>query len=463
VRRTSVCPKMSTCHVCPLSSILKPHMYRPRAPRSPGKLAPVPKTLGPHVRIWLPFFFSATQITYHGTFIIMAAARASSPRQWRRWLPLVGATLTACFVATFLVLHGANEQEHFDFIIVGGGSSGSVVAGRLGQLGHTVLLLEAGGPTQQSLGGTQAVVGKWTIFDVPLAWVQVLSDNRWSKQFQWNVPADPPPAIARGLGGCGIHNAMLYMRGRPDDFASWGPGWSWSDVLPFYRRSITNRQFDEHGADGPVTVTSVPSDNISRAFVESCRTAGLRPNADFNGHGSRDGAGYYQFMIRDLVRDSPAAAFLGVRRRPPSVTIRTHAYVSRVLFDDDKRAWGVEYVRGKNPTNAASRLVAVADHEVILSAGCASAHACACACMCMCMLHVLVACACSMCRLHVPVACACMCMCLLHVPVACACCMCRLHVPVACSACCMCRLHVPVACAGCTAFTPCTPHAYDHA
>jgi choline dehydrogenase len=60
----------------------------------------------------------------------------------------------------------------------------------------------------------------------------VLSDHRWSKEFQWDVPADPPPAIARGLGGCGIHNAMLYMRGRPEDFTSWGDGWSWDEVLP---------------------------------------------------------------------------------------------------------------------------------------------------------------------------------------------------------------------------------------
>lgn len=283
-------------------------------------------------------------------------------------LRLAGATLFAICAATYLVLHGADEQEHFDFIVVGGGATGSVVAGRLGQAGYTVLLLEAGGPTQQSLGGTQAVAGKWTIFDVPLSWVQVLSDHRWSKQFQWDVPADPPPAIARGLGGCGIHNAMLYMRGRPEDFATWGAGWSWSDVLPFYKRSITNNQHDEHGTDGPVSVTSVPTDNISRAFVDAARTAGLRANDDFNG-GSRYGAGYYQFMIRNGVRDSAAAAFLGTKLRPKTVTVRTHALVSRVLFGADKRAHGVEIVRGKNPTNTAPKTIVYADREVILSAG----------------------------------------------------------------------------------------------
>ena len=286
-------------------------------------------------------------------------------------LRLATATLAACGAATFLVLHGAAEMEIFDYIVVGGGATGAVVAGRLGEAGHTVLLLEAGGPTQASLGGTQTVAGKMTIFDVPLSWLQILSDHRWSKQFQWDVPADPPPAIARGLGGCGIHNAMLYMRGRPEDFEAWGPGWGWDDVLPFYRKSESNQQHeqgDHHGSDGPVSVTSVPSDNISKAFVESCRSAGVRRNKDFNGE-AREGAGFYQFMIREGVRDSAAVAFLGANKRPPSVTVRTHAFVSRVLFDGEKRAWGVEYVRGKNPTDLAPRTVVAARKEIVLSAG----------------------------------------------------------------------------------------------
>ena len=358
--------------------------------------------------------------------------------QWvdelRSYLPLALTTMAAVAVASIFVFHGGSEAETFDFVIVGGGSTGSVVAGRLGQAGYSVLLLEAGGATQQSLGGTQAVAGRRTIFDVPLSWVQILSDHRWSKQFQWDVPADPSPAIARGLGGCGIHNAMLYMRGRPEDFATWGPGWSWEDVLPYYKRSEANRQHatsHHHATDGPVSVTDVSSDNISRAFVQSCQSAGLPSNDDFNGE-SRDGAGFYQFMIRDGVRDSAAAAFLGERSRPKSVTVRTHALVSRVLFDNDPRspvlggrsssrsggggggdssgggggsgvsgggsgssgersastppsaddassppsasptlrhAVGVEYVRGKNPTEAARRAYAVARYEVVLSAG----------------------------------------------------------------------------------------------
>ena len=102
----------------------------------------------------------------------------------------------------------------------------------------------------------------------------MLSDHSWSKQFQWDIPSDPPPAVARGLGGCGIHNAMLYMRGRPEDFDAWGDGWSWRDVLPFYLRSEDNRGYERsqlHGHGGPVAISHGSSDNLSRAFVESCQ------------------------------------------------------------------------------------------------------------------------------------------------------------------------------------------------
>ncbi|EOD25024.1 putative glucose-methanol-choline oxidoreductase [Emiliania huxleyi CCMP1516] len=208
----------------------------------------------------------------------------------------VGLLLLLAFSAWSIVryLFADGGPAVFDYIVVGGGSTGAVVAGRLGEAGYSVLVLEAGGSTQISLGGdAEPVAGKWTIFDVPLGWVQVLSDHRWSKEFQWVVPADPPPAIARGLGGCGIHNAMLYMRGRPADFAEWGAGWSWDDVLPFYKRSEDNEQFGSsplHGTGGPVRVTTVASDELSDFFLDAFSTAGLPHVEDFNGP-DRIGAG----------------------------------------------------------------------------------------------------------------------------------------------------------------------------
>ena len=282
------------------------------------------------------------------------------------------AVLVAVVISLLLSSTSPLEAEsQYDYIVIGGGSTGSVVAGRLGQAGFSVLVLEAGGPTQHALGGTQTVAGDLTIFDVPLGWVQVLSDHRWSKQYEWNVPADPPPSIARGLGGCGIHNAMLYMRGRPEDFESWGPGWSWSDVLPFYKRSEANQQHGPsalHSKDGPMSVTSVISDNISRAFVASTVAAGAPANDDFNGE-SRLGAGFYQFMIRGGVRESSAKAFLGTKSRPETVTVLTNCLVSRILFDATARATGVEYVQGSNPTDNARRVYARATREIVLSAG----------------------------------------------------------------------------------------------
>lgn len=169
-------------------------------------------------------------------------------RSWHDFSPLCARSLALAVAAIasiiggfWVALHDEEELDTYDYVVVGGGSTGSVVAGRLGQAGYRVLVLEAGGPTQHALGGTDGLVGELTIFDVPLGWLQILSDHKWSKEFQWDIPSDPPPAIARGVGGCGIHNAMLYMRGRPADFESWGEGWSWADVLPFYLRSEDNR------------------------------------------------------------------------------------------------------------------------------------------------------------------------------------------------------------------------------
>ena len=90
-----------------------------------------------------------------------------------------------------------------------------MVAGRLGSAGYSVLVLEAGGPTQRSLGGASSGAGRWTVFDVPLGWLQVLSDHRWSKEFQWSVPADPPPAVARGLGMPLRHTGLEPRASRP--------------------------------------------------------------------------------------------------------------------------------------------------------------------------------------------------------------------------------------------------------
>jgi len=93
-------------------------------------------------------------------------------------------------------------SNEYDYIIVGGGSTGSILAARLAEKGNEVLVIESGRATQVSLGGTDIVAGDWTIFDIPLEWLSILKEPRWRAEFEWHVPADPAPAIARGLGRC---------------------------------------------------------------------------------------------------------------------------------------------------------------------------------------------------------------------------------------------------------------------
>lgn len=300
------------------------------------------------------------------------------------------------------------EVETYDYIVVGAGSTGSIVSARLAAAGHSVLVLEAGGPTQACVGGTDFVVDNLTIFDVPLAWRAIVDGRlRWRHTNFWAVNATEVPfLLARGVGGCGAVNAMIVIRGQPLDFSTWGPGWQWDDIMPFYLRSEGNANFSQpreypfHNGSGPVRVlTPEPStmDEVSALFVESAQNAGARFNRDFNGP-SRVGVGYYQFLLRDGVRDSTAAVFLNERTRPGTLELRPHAHVTRVLLDSDgngepddapgppahlplaarravrrPRAVGVEWVpvhaNGTAKNASAPPRVARARHEVVVSAG----------------------------------------------------------------------------------------------
>lgn len=124
-------------------------------------------------------------------------------------------------------------REEFDFVIVGAGSTGSILGARLAESGFSVLLLEAGGPTQAGLNGSDFLGGaNLTVFDVPLAWPEIGKfDARWRDEFRWHVPAAVPINVARGLGGGGAQNAMISVRGQPTDFAEWGPNWQWDNVI----------------------------------------------------------------------------------------------------------------------------------------------------------------------------------------------------------------------------------------
>jgi choline dehydrogenase-like flavoprotein len=251
----------------------------------------------------------------------------------------------------------------YDYIVVGAGTAGCVLANRLSASGvHRVLLLEAGG-SDRSL---------W--FRVPIGYGRTFNDPRYN----WMYEAEPDPALdnrrgfwPRGkvLGGSSSINAMVYVRGQPGDFDDWraagNPGWSWNEVLPYFRK-LEDHAFgasEYHGAGGPVHVSdeSASVHPLCTTFLEACDTLGIARTADFNG-AQPEGSGLWQVTIRDGVRVSSASAYLRPAMRRTNLTVRTRAQATRVLFTG-KRASGVEYL------NAGARQLAQARREVLLAGG----------------------------------------------------------------------------------------------
>ncbi|MCA0320102.1 MAG: GMC family oxidoreductase N-terminal domain-containing protein [Proteobacteria bacterium] len=251
-----------------------------------------------------------------------------------------------------------------DFVVVGGGSSGSALAGRLSEDPQTsVLMLEAGRG-----GGDSFVV------NTPMAVVAMLPTriNNWGfstvpqKGLGGRVGYQPR---GRGLGGSSAINAMIYVRGHRWDYDHWASlgnaGWSYDEVLPYFRRSEGNERLDGplHGRDGPLSVSDLRSDSpCGEFFIDACRHLQLRENADFNGE-EQEGIGYYQVTHRNGERCSAARAYvlphLGKRTNLQAVT---GARTTRILFEG-RRAVGVEYRLGSETRIARAR------REVIVSAG----------------------------------------------------------------------------------------------
>ena len=253
-------------------------------------------------------------------------------------------------------------SEH-DYIIVGAGTAGCVLAHRLTASGaHSVLLLEAGG-TDSSL-----------LIRVPIGYGRTFNDPRYN----WMYEAEADPALdnrrafwPRGkvLGGSSSINAMVYVRGQPGDFDDWcaagNPGWSWAEVLPYFRKLEDHAwgASEYHGAGGPVYVADVSANvhPLCATFLESCSALDIPQTGDFNG-AQPVGAGLWQVTIKDGRRVSSASAYLHPAMQRANLTVRLRAQATRVLFTG-KRASGVEYL-----CNGA-RQVARARREVLLSAG----------------------------------------------------------------------------------------------
>ncbi|OUL83989.1 GMC family oxidoreductase [Paraburkholderia hospita] len=252
----------------------------------------------------------------------------------------------------------------YDYVIVGAGSGGCSLAGRLAEQcpDATIALIEAGPHTERNL-----------FVNMPLGVAAVVPFRR---KTNYGYLTTPQPGLGgrrgyqprgRGFGGSSAINAMVYTRGHPLDYDDWArlgcDGWAFDDVLPYFRRAEGNERGADalHGADGPISVSNLRFQNpFSHRFVRAAVEAGFPRNDDFNGP-QQEGVGFYQVTQRDGQRWSVARAYIYCRSRPNLHTI-ADAAVLRVVFDG-KRAKGVEVMRGGVAETIEARA------EVVLSAG----------------------------------------------------------------------------------------------
>ncbi|MGQ0585723.1 MAG: GMC family oxidoreductase [Gammaproteobacteria bacterium] len=250
----------------------------------------------------------------------------------------------------------------YDYVIVGGGSAGCVLANRLSADGkHSVCLLEAGPPDSSPF------------IRIPGGILQAIR----SKRLNWHFWTEPQPHLdnqprywprGRTLGGSSSINAMCYIRGHAADYDHWAklgnPGWSYKDVLPYFRKAEHHERGadDFHGTGGPLNVAPLRDPNpLSHAFVEAARQAGHPATDDFNG-AQQEGAGLYEVMQKDGERCSNARAYLHHAESRPNLIVMTGVRATRILLDG-KRAVGARYFESGRYVDV------LAAREVILAAG----------------------------------------------------------------------------------------------
>src|SRR5271169_1159226 len=254
-----------------------------------------------------------------------------------------------------------SDQLEFDYIVVGAGSAGCVLANRLSADGkYSVLLLEAG-PKDSNV---------W--IHVPLGYGKLFKE----KTVNWMYQTEPEPGLngrqvfqPRGkvLGGSSSINGLLYIRGQHEDYDRWrqhgNNGWGFDDVLPYFKKAEDQqRGTDEfHGVGGPLPVSDLGHpDPLSAAFIAAAVETGIPLNPDFNG-ATQEGAGFFQTTSRRGRRASTAVAYLRPAKTRRNLKVETSALAQRIRFEG-RRAVGVEYRRGSGAV-----LSARARKEVLVS------------------------------------------------------------------------------------------------
>jgi choline dehydrogenase-like flavoprotein len=254
------------------------------------------------------------------------------------------------------------DARIFDYIIIGAGSAGSILANRLSEDPKvSVLVVEAGGSERH------------LFVSMPAAFIKTIDDPR----FNWCFKTEQADGVngraihfprGKALGGSSAINGHLYVRGQARDYDTWGQlgnrGWSYDDVLPYFRKSEHRPMGDEtvRGHDGPLHVTDVHERHpLCEAFIKGAQELGIPLDPDYN-KGSQDGVSYYQRTIRNGRRWSAAHAFLRPAMKRPNVTVVTGAVVSELTFEGT-RATGIRYRHHGRPKEAQ------AGREVVLSAG----------------------------------------------------------------------------------------------
>ena len=257
---------------------------------------------------------------------------------------------------------GSLDGAAFDYVIIGAGSAGCVLANRLSaDPSRRVLLIEAGPPDS------------YIWIHIPVGYFKTMHNPRTD----WCMETEPDPGLngrqlqwprGRVLGGSSSINGLLYIRGQPEDYDQWRQlgctGWSYDDVLPFFRRSEDQERGESefHGTGGPLAVSDMRvKRDVCDAYIAAAEEIGIPRNDDFNG-ATQEGAGYFQLTARNGRRCSAAVGYLNPVKRRPNLHIVTGALVQRIIVESG-RATGVEL----SSDGVVQRVRA--DGEVLLSAG----------------------------------------------------------------------------------------------